>query len=204
MNSLAGKLVGLVTTLLAVSFISFMLTSLLPGDPAASMLGVTGITPTALKAVRQELGLNHPLLVRYFIWLGHLLRGNLGFSYADNTSVSAMIRSHLPVTAEIIVLAMIISLVLAIPGGVFTAYRAGRTVDQISSGLTFVLLGIPSFVMALLLILVFAVKLHVFPASGWIPFTQNPAENLHYAFLPSGRPGPAPGGHLRCACFGAT
>jgi peptide/nickel transport system permease protein len=182
---LVFKLFRLLLTLLAVAFLTFLLTSLLPGDPALAMLGPGGISPRAVAAVHAELGLNHPLPVRFLLWLGHCLRGNLGFSYTSNMPVRAELAQYLPVTLELIALAMIISLLLAIPGGVFTAYRAGRPTDQISSGLTFVLLGIPSFVMALVLILVFAVRLHLFPASGWVPLTQNPAENLHYAFLPA-------------------
>lgn len=179
------KLVGLVATLLAVSFLTFILTSLLPGNPAVALLGQSGSTPQAIKAVTAELGLNHPLVVRYWIWLGHLLRGNLGFSYSSGASVSSLIASHLPVTAEIIVLAMLMSLVLAIPIGILTAHRAGGATDQVTAAGTFVLLGIPSFVLALLLILFFAVDVHAFPAAGWVPLTQNLFENLQSAFLPS-------------------
>jgi peptide/nickel transport system permease protein len=168
-----------------VSFITFMLTSLLPGDPAIGMLGPGGVTPQAIAAVRAELGLNHPLPIRYWLWLEHALRGNLGYSFVSNVSVRSELTTHLPVTLEIIVLAMVISLVLAVPGGIVSAARAGRPIDQVTSGLSFVLLAVPSFVMALLLILLFAVKVHLFPASGWTPLTQNPLQNLRGAFLPS-------------------
>lgn len=185
MRNVRTRLAGLVATLLAVSFLTFLLTSLLPGDPAALMLGQAGVTKQALASVHAELGLNHPLVVRYWIWLGHLLHGNFGFSYASNSSVGSLISSHLPVTAEIIVLAMIISLILAVPLGMFTAYRAGRLSDQVSATVSFVMLAIPSFVLALLLILLLAVDVHAFPASGWVPLTQDPVQNLHSALLPA-------------------
>jgi peptide/nickel transport system permease protein len=185
MRALPTKLLGLVTTLLAVSFVTFMLTSLLPGDPAAAILGESGVTNEALAAVRSELGLDKPLPVRYVHWLGNVLHGDLGFSYAKNEKVSTLLSTHLPVTLEIIVLSMIISLLVAVPVGVYTAYRPGKAADQISAFLTFVLLAIPSFVMALLLILVFAVNLQWLPASGWVPLTQDPIENLRSALLPS-------------------
>jgi peptide/nickel transport system permease protein len=185
MNLVSQKLARAVATLLAVSFITFMLTSLLPGDPAIGMLGPGGVTPQAIAAVRAELGLNHPLPIRYWLWLEHALRGNLGYSFVSNVSVRSELTTHLPVTLEIIVLAMVISLVLAVPGGIVSAARAGRPIDQVTSGLSFVLLAVPSFVMALLLILLFAVKVHLFPASGWTPLTQNPLQNLRGAFLPS-------------------
>jgi peptide/nickel transport system permease protein len=182
---LADKVLMLFVTLLAVSFGSFMLTAFLPGDPAALMLGQSGVTPQAIAAVRKELGLNRPVLERYWIWLGHVVHGDLGFSYASNENVRTMIWSHLPVTLEIIILSMVISLVIAVPLGVWNGHRAGHVSDQITAGITFVLLAVPSFVLALLLILVFAVHLHWFPASGWVPLTQNPWENLRSAMLPA-------------------
>jgi peptide/nickel transport system permease protein len=182
---LADKVVMLLATLLAVSFGSFMLTAFLPGDPAALMLGQSGVTPQAIAAVRKELGLNRPVLERYWIWLGHVVHGDLGFSYASNENVRSMIWSHLPVTLEIIILSMLISLVIAVPLGVWNGHRAGHVSDQITAGITFVLLAVPSFVLALLLILLFAVHLHLFPASGWVPLTQNPWENLRSAMLPA-------------------
>lgn len=185
MRNVRTRLVGLAATLLAVSFLTFLLTSLLPGDPAALMLGQAGVTRQALASVHAELGLNHSLIVRYFIWLGHLLHGNFGFSYASNASVGSLISSHLPVTAEIILLAMVISIILAVPLGMYTAYRAGRVSDQVSATVSFVMLAIPSFVLALLLILLLAVDVHAFPASGWIPLTQDPVQNLHSAALPA-------------------
>lgn len=185
MTVLRRKVFGLLSTLLAVSLLTFLLTSLLPGNPAIALLGQQAVTPQGIAAVDKELGLNHPLVVQYWIWLKHLVHGNLGYSFVVNSSVSSELKSHLPITLEIIVLSMIISLALAIPGGVFTAYRAGRIADQTISTVSFVLLAVPSFVMALFLILFFAVKVHWFPASGWVNLTQNPVENLKSAFLPS-------------------
>jgi peptide/nickel transport system permease protein len=185
MTILRRKVVGLVTTLLAVSVGAFLLTSLLPGDPAAAILGQSGVTPQALAAVRHQLGLNDPLPIRYVHWLGHVLQGNLGFSIDEQQSVSSILTTHLPVTLELVALSTIFSLVLAVPIGILSAYRAGRLSDQVASTLTFVGLAIPTFVVALVLVLVFAVDVHVFPASGWVPLTANPASNLRSAFLPA-------------------
>jgi peptide/nickel transport system permease protein len=179
------KILGLVTTLLAVSIGAFLLTSLLPGDPAVALLGQNGVTPQALAAVRQELGLNHNLADRYWIWLTHILQGNLGFSFVQEQSVSSLLASHLPVTIELVILSLILSLLIAIPIGIFTAYRAGRAVDQVLSTFTFVGLAVPTFVVAVILILVFAVDFHLVPASGWTPLTADPAQNLRSAILPS-------------------
>jgi len=185
MTSLPRKFVSLLLTLLAVAFLTFMLTSLLPGNPAVALLGQQAITAKAIVAVDAELGLNHPLPLRFALWLGHTLTGNLGYSFVTNSSVSSELASRLPVTIEIILLAMVISLVLAIVGGIISAQRAGRVLDHLLADTSFVLLAVPTFVMALLLILLFAVRSHVFPASGWVPLTQDPFQNLRYAFLPS-------------------
>lgn len=185
MRFLRRKLTGLVTTLLAVSAGTFLLTSLLPGDPAVAILGQNGVTPQALAQVRHQLGLNHPLPIRYVDWLGHVLQGNLGFSLVEEQSVSTILREHLPVTVELVVLSTVISLLLAVPIGIFTAYRAGRLSDQVTSTATFVGLAVPTFVVALVLVLIFAVDVHLFPASGWVPLTANLLSNLRSAFLPA-------------------
>lgn len=178
-------MVGLVSTLLAVSIGAFLLTSLLPGDPAAALLGQSGVTPQALAQVRHQLGLNQPLPVRYIHWLGHVLQGNLGFSLVQQQSVSSILTTHLPVTIELVVLSTVISLVLAVPIGILTAYHAGRLTDQVVSTLTFVGLAVPTFVVALVLVLLLAVDVHVFPASGWVALTASPFSNLRSALLPS-------------------
>jgi peptide/nickel transport system permease protein len=149
------------------------------------MLGQNGVTPQALAQVRQQLGLNEPLPLRYLHWLGHVLHGNLGYSLVQQQSVSSILRTHLPVTLELVILSTVISLIVAVPIGIITAYRAGRATDQVLSTLTFVGLAIPTFVVALLLVLLLAVDVHVFPASGWVPLTANPASNLRSAFLPA-------------------
>ena len=179
------KLVNLVATLGAVSVLTFLLTTLLPGDPAASMLGPNGVTKESLAAVREKLHLDDSLLSRYGSWLNHILHGDLGFSYVTRSSVSSQLKTHLPVTLEIIVLAMVIALVISIPAGIFSAYRAGRVSDHIVSVMTFIGLAVPGFVVALVLILVFAVRLDLLPASGWVQLTKNPVDNLRSAFLPA-------------------
>ncbi len=150
-----------------------------------ALLGQSGVTPQAVAAVRKQLGLSHALPDRYWIWLTHVVHGDLGFSLVQQESVSSLLRTHLPVTIELVILSLILSLLVAIPIGIFTAYRAGTTTDQFLSTLTFVGLAVPSFVVAVILILVFAVDFHVLPASGWTPLTASPVENLRSAILPS-------------------
>ncbi|HWE57183.1 MAG TPA: ABC transporter permease [Acidimicrobiales bacterium] len=189
MSGLGGRIgrqvVALLATLLAVSVLSFLLTSLLPGDPAVAILGPSGITQQSLASARRALGLDHPLVQRYWDWLGNVVHGNLGSSFITHISVSSELRQHLPVTLELIVLATIFSVVLAIPFGIWSGYRAGRADDRIISLLAFAGLAVPTFVVALMLILVCAVDLHWLPASGWVPLTQSPWQNFRSALLPA-------------------
>jgi peptide/nickel transport system permease protein len=188
-RSLAGglgrKVLRLALTLFAVSIFTFLLTSLLPGDPAVTILGANGVTPEALNAIHKDLGLDKPLISRYGTWLGNVLHGDLGTSYSLGRSVGSQITSHLPVTLEIIGLAIVIALLVAIPLGVFTAYKASSAADRIISLITFALLSIPTFVIGIVLILVFAVNLDVLPPSGWVGLSDDPLENLRRAILPA-------------------
>ena len=179
------RLPSLFATLLAVSILTFLMTSLLPGDPALQILGAENATPEAIAAVRSELNLDDPLPVRYLHWIGDALTGDFGRSYRTNEPVSQAIIERLPVTAEIGILAIAIALAIAIPVGMLSAYRAGTRTDKVISSTSFGLLAVPNFMVAILLILVFAVWLGVLPATGWVNFTDNPVQNLRSALLPA-------------------
>jgi peptide/nickel transport system permease protein len=182
---LLRRIPSLLATLFAVSLLTFLLTSLLPGDPALQILGAEAATPEAIAAVRSDLGLDDPLPVRYLHWIGDALTGDFGRSYRTNESVSSAIAERLPVTAEIGILAIVIALAIAIPVGMLSAYRAGTRTDKIISSTSFGLLAVPNFMVAILLILIFAVWLGVLPATGWVNFTDNPVQNLRSALLPA-------------------
>lgn len=185
MRLLARKLPWLLGTLFAVSFFTFMLISLLPGDPAVMILGAGGVSPEAVAQLRQELGLDRALLIRYFDWLGSALSGDLGRSPMTGQAVTDAILSRLPVTIQLGVMAIVIALALAIPLAMVSAYFAGSRLDRSISGLGFALMSVPGFMMAIFLILIFAVGLGWFPATGWVPFSVSPAGNLRSAILPA-------------------
>jgi peptide/nickel transport system permease protein len=182
---LARKLPWLLGTLLAVSFFTFMLVSLLPGDPAVMILGAGGVSPEAVAQLRMELGLDRPLLIRYFDWLGSALSGDLGRSPMTGQSVTDAILTRLPVTIQLGVMAIVIALALAIPLAMVSAYFAGSRLDRSISGVGFALMSVPGFMMAIFLILIFAVGLGWFPATGWIPLSVSPTANLRSALLPA-------------------
>tara|TARA_R110002072_G_scaffold170552_1_gene324078 strand:+ start:45885 stop:46832 length:948 start_codon:yes stop_codon:yes gene_type:complete len=185
MRLVLRKLPWLIGTLLAVSFFTFLLVSLLPGDPAVMILGAGGVSPEAIAALRLELGLDRPLLLRYVDWLGSALSGDLGRSPMTGQAVSDAILSRLPVTIQLGVMAIVIALTLAIPLAMLSAYFAGSRLDRFISGAGFALMSVPSFMMAIFLILIFAVSLSMLPATGWIPFSVSPLDNLRNALLPA-------------------
>jgi len=169
--------------LLLVSIMVFSLIHLIPGDPVTVMLGQEA-TPEVKQALRHELGLDRPLVIQYFIWLGRVVRGDLGRSLVDRTSVLDQIRLRLPATIELAIGAFLIALLIAIPAGVLSATRRGSLVDHTSTVLALGGLSLPSFWLAMLLIIVFAVKLQWLPASGYVPFFENPRANLTAMILP--------------------
>jgi peptide/nickel transport system permease protein len=179
------KVLSLVPVLLAVSFLTFLMLSLLPGCVECQILGPDNVTPEAVATVRTDLGLDDPLPVRYASWLGDAVTGDLGRSYISRQEVTEAISDRLPVTAEIVALSMVFSLAISIPLGMVTAYRAGGAFDRMTTGATFGMLAIPSFMMALLLIYLFAEQLGWFPATGWTNLTDDPVENLRSAFMPA-------------------
>jgi len=171
-------------TLVAVAFLTMMLTSLLPGDPAQTIAGPEA-DPEDVEAVREDLRLGEPLPARFAGWVGDAATGDLGRSYRTNQPVMEAITERMPVTIQIGAMAIGIALLVAIPLGTLSAYKAGGAADRAITGVSFGLLAVPSFMMAILLILVFAETLGWFPATGWTRLTADPVENLRSAILPA-------------------
>lgn len=184
MRVILRRFAYLVPVTLAVTFMSFMLIKFLPGDPAILKLGFNA-TPQAVKALHHDLGLDRPLLVQYVTWLGHLVRGDLGRSYISNQPVMATIRQQLPTTLELMIVAQLIALVLAVPAAIYAAYRPNSIFDRISTTASFGMLALPAFVFGVFLVYVFAIRIHIFPASGWTPISQNLGENMKTVALPA-------------------
>jgi len=177
------RLLLLVPVVLFVSFITFMLIHLVPGDPARVLLGEDS-TPEALAALRQQLGLDRPLYEQYALWLNQAVHGNLGESIQLHEPVLQAILERLPVTIELGVAALLFSLLLAVPLGMTAATQRGSRMDWLLNVSSLLGTTIPPFVLGLLLILVFAVVLRIFPPGGYVPFTEDPLENLRDLILP--------------------
>ena len=166
MRFLGRKLLQLLPVLLAVSALTFLLINLLPGDPAITILGVNA-TEENVARVRRELELDKPLPTRFATWLGDAATGDLGRSYRDNQLVVEKIGERLPRSLQLMAYAQVLSLAIAIPLGILTAYRAGTLVDRAASTTAFGLLSIPNFMLGVVLVYVFAINLNLFPATGY-------------------------------------
>jgi peptide/nickel transport system permease protein len=177
------RLLQMVPVALLVSFATFMLLHLIPGDPARVLLGEDA-TPENIAALHQQLGLDKPLFEQYWIWLTQLGHGNLGQSIQLNQSVTDAIVQHLPVTIELGVAALLFSLVLAVPLGIVTATRRGTRLDWLINVVSLLGTTVPQFVLGLVLILVFAVLIRVFPPGGYVAFNVDPLTNLRDLILP--------------------
>jgi peptide/nickel transport system permease protein len=179
------RLVHLVIVLFLISIGSYFLLHVVPGNPAAALLG-TNATPASVKALDKKLGLDHSLISQYSHWLWGLIHGNLGTALSvPQEPVWTRISPALPVSAEIAVLAMIMALVVSIPVAIWSAYREGGYFDRISSTVSFGFLSMPAFVTGLVLALLFTLDLRIFPRTQWVPLTQSLPQNLYHAFLPA-------------------
>jgi peptide/nickel transport system permease protein len=183
MPLIARKTARFMLVVLVVSALTFVMVNLLPGD-VAHIVGGEDATPMDIEAIRKDLGLDRGILVRYSIWLNNALRGDLGISYLTHEPVLGTIAARLPVTIELLVISQGMALLLALPAGIASAYRSGSMLDRFLSGIGFASLSIPSFVMALVAIYLFSIRLGLLPATGYAPLSVNLAANLKSFILP--------------------
>lgn len=181
---LGGRLLGTAPVLLILSMGVFLMLHLTPGDPVQIMLGQDA-DAGAIAALRAELGLDQPLPIQYLRWVTNVLRGDLGRSIRTNQPVTEAIVSRLPVTIELSVLSLLLSLIIGLPTGIVAATRRNSSVDLASTGLALVGISLPSFFLGILLILVFALWLRWVPPSGYTPFVQDPVMNVKQMFMPA-------------------
>lgn len=178
------RILAAIPVLWGVTFLTFCLLNLLPGDAAQQLLGINA-TPEQVRLLEDKLHLNEPFWTRYWHWFSGLLTGHLGTSLASNQPVSALIGQRLPVTVELGLYAIIMSLVLAIPLAVLAARLRGRLVDKAVTTFSMAGLSVPGFVFGLVLIIVFSVQIHLFPATGFTPIGQSLGGNLLSLTLPA-------------------
>jgi peptide/nickel transport system permease protein len=178
------RLLALIPLLFIVSVLTFSFTSLLPADPADLIVGQQG-TPEQYKEVRERLGLNQPIVTRYFHWVGRALHGDLGTSFFNSVKVTDAVMQRLPVTASLTAVSAMIAIIVGLAAGIAAAIRPRSLVDRFATlGATFGQ-AVPNFWFGLLLAAIFAVGLRWFPATGFTPITQSPWGWLRSVTLPA-------------------
>ena len=184
LKQILKKLAALLPTLLIASIILFILINILPGDVVSAMMQ-EGTSAEMAERQREALGLNDPLYIQYFHWIGRLLHGNLGNSMVSNTPVLQRLTDRFPVTLELVFLSLIIATIIAIPTGVLSAVRSGTAVDSASRVVAIIGVSMPSFWIGTLFVLLFSVKLKLLPASGFVSFFEDPLQNMRYMLIPA-------------------
>lgn len=184
MRFIGSKLLHLAVVLLAVTGLTFALLQLLPDSTAHAVAGPQ-TTSEDIAAIRQELDLDAPPILRYGRWLAGALQGELGRSLVSGQPIAEILASHLPVTIELLVLAQLFALCFALPVAILSAWRAESPFDRCSSILGIGLTSIPSFALALVLVYIFSLHLHWLPATGYVPLTEGLWSNLKSLFLPA-------------------
>jgi len=160
------RLVGLLATLAAACILVFFLLEILPGDPAQSILG-TDARPDTLLALRHEMGLDQPMVMRFVHWIGGLLTGDLGMSHTYHVPVATLIGERLPVSLPLALISLALAVALGIPSGILAAMKRDTWLDAAVRIKMQILLAIPNFWLAMLLVFIFAITLHWLPAGGF-------------------------------------
>ncbi len=171
-------------TLFLATVVVFLGVRALPGDPALALAGEDR-SPAVLAAIRQEYGLDRSLPVQFWTFVSNAVQGNLGTSIRTGIPVSSMLKTALPVTIELSVLAMLIAAVVGVGAGVIAAVRRGTLAEWFANGLALIGLSVPHFWLGLVAILYLAVATGLFPASGFVPLLDDPIGNLYHIILPA-------------------
>lgn len=181
---IAKRLVSLGLTLLLATLVIFAVLEVVPGDPARLMLGINA-TEDAVAALREQMGLNQPVAVRYWHWLSGLFSGDLGRSFTYSSNVADLIAERMWVSFPLAIIALLISAIVAIPVGIFAASRRGTFTDTAVMAGTQFGIAIPNFWFALLLVYLFAIVLRWVPAGGFPGWDAGPWHGLKSLMLPA-------------------
>ncbi len=181
---IARRLLVAIPTILIVSVLVFGLQKLLPGDPLLVLAGEER-DPTVLAFLREKYRLDDPVIVQYANWFWGVLGGNFGISLRTDTPVRALILEKLPVTIELALLAMTFAIAIGIPAGIVSAVKKGTVWDYAANAIALSGLSVPNFWLGIMMILIVSVQLGWLPASGYVPFFEDPLQNLKTMIMPA-------------------
>ncbi len=178
------RVLGLIPVLILVAVVSFLLIHIIPGDPAAVMLG-TDATPQEVEKLREDLGLNEPLHVQFYRWISRVLRGDLGDSFFMGRPVTVALLERLPATILLAVAALFFAVLIGVPAGIIAAVKQNSITDQLVMIIALIGVSLPSFWIGLNLILIFSVNLRWLPSGGYVPLTENFIDGLRCLLMPA-------------------
>jgi peptide/nickel transport system permease protein len=178
------RLLQFIPVLIIVTIVVFLMVRMIPGDPAAALLGPQA-QPEQIARMRLTMGLEKPLWVQYGLWVNRMLRGDFGESFINGFPISQLIATKLPATLELSVSALAVAASVSVPLGIASALRRGSWPDHLATAYTSLGMAIPGFWLGILLVLLFALKLKVLPPSGYVPLTENPAAGLRLILMPA-------------------
>jgi peptide/nickel transport system permease protein len=182
------RLIMMIPMIIFISFLVFVALDFTPGDPLSAQFSpenISGLTHEQLEALREEAGLNDPLVVRYLRWFGGILQGNFGYSIQTGTPISSVIANLLPATIYLALAALILSVVMGLLFGVLSAIKHNTVLDYLSSLFGVIGISMPEFFIGILAILIFAIRLKWFPAQGRTEIGATFWVNLKYILLPA-------------------
>ncbi len=177
-------MLSIIPVLWLVSAMVFVLIHLVPGDPVLVILGVAA-KPEQVEMMRQRLGLDQPILIQYWDWMTALLQGDLGASIRSGEPVTRLILERMPITISVAAVALFLSLAISLPAGIIAALRHNTYTDYFFMILVILAMSIPSFWLALLLMMLFSFQLNLLPVMGWISIFDNFWGGIQYLILPS-------------------
>jgi peptide/nickel transport system permease protein len=184
LDFLARRIAISTVTFLLITLIVFTGVRMIPGDPARVMAG-TDADEAGLQEIREKYGLTDPIPVQYIRWLTLALQGDLGESIRTREPVVKTVAMKLPITMQLAAFALVIAIGIAIPAGIFSAIRRNTVWDLLANAVSLCGVSIPSFWLGIMLILFLSVRLHVLPASGFVPFFDDPLGNLQRMIMPA-------------------
>lgn len=177
------RVMQIVLVMIGVTILCFFMLKVTPGDPATAMLGIQA-SPEEVARLRHALGLDQPWYIQLGMWIGNVLRGDLGTSYINKKPVSELILTRLPITLELTFFSMVLASLVAIPAGIISAVRRYSWLDYCLTGFSLFGVSMPSFWFGILLILLFSLTLGWLPASGYMPWSRGLWPHLRSMILP--------------------